>query len=158
MLVRERIEQTLDRAGWSGSELARRLGEHRNWVNYRLSGRTEIKADDLPRIAAALDCSPCDFFEPRPAPQETQGDLDRARFPSPNQVFGRTAPRDAIPREGEASEGDDPAAADFTPTPGQRVMQKVLERMRGWSDEDLAAFDQFVEFQRWQAAQREAER
>lgn len=62
MLVRERIEAVLGQKGWTGSELARRLGEHRNWVNYRLSGRTVIKADELSVIAAAMEIDPCELI------------------------------------------------------------------------------------------------
>ncbi len=67
--IRERFAELLERKRWNQSDLARELGEHRNWVNYRLTGRVDIKADELPRIAAALGVSPCAFFEEvQPAP------------------------------------------------------------------------------------------
>ncbi|MBI2317694.1 MAG: helix-turn-helix transcriptional regulator [Chloroflexi bacterium] len=48
----------------SASELARRLGEHRNWVIDRLTGRVQIKADEVPRFAKVLGVAPSAFFEP----------------------------------------------------------------------------------------------
>lgn len=62
MLIRERLGQLLEREGVNRSELARRLGEHRNWVNNRMSGLVEIKADELTRIAEALSIDPSEFF------------------------------------------------------------------------------------------------
>ncbi len=50
------------------AELSRRLGEKDDhWVSDRITKKTAIKADELPRIAAALGVSPCAFFEERPA-------------------------------------------------------------------------------------------
>jgi len=58
----------LDQKGWKPAQLALRLGEHRNWVYSRLDGETAIKADELPRIAEALDADPCDFFDRKQEP------------------------------------------------------------------------------------------
>ncbi len=65
--VRERLRDLLREKRWSQSELARRLGKHRVWVHYRVTGVTEIKADEIPVLAEALDVPPYAFFED-PAP------------------------------------------------------------------------------------------
>ncbi|MGE5619069.1 MAG: helix-turn-helix domain-containing protein [Sphingomonadaceae bacterium] len=62
-MIRERLSQLMEAKKWNQSDLARELGEHRNWVNKRITGQTEIKADEIPRLAAALGVSPCAFFE-----------------------------------------------------------------------------------------------
>lgn len=66
MGARERLAQLIQESGMTQSEIARRLspnGENPQWINNRLRGISQIKADDLPRIAAALRISPCRFFE-----------------------------------------------------------------------------------------------
>jgi transcriptional regulator with XRE-family HTH domain len=64
MQVRERLRELIaQKVGGNQSELARRIGEHPNWVNYRLTGTTAIKADELPRLAAGLGIDVCTFFE-----------------------------------------------------------------------------------------------
>lgn len=46
------------------AELSRRLGEKDDhWVSDRLIGKAHMKADELPRLAAALGVSPCEFFQ-----------------------------------------------------------------------------------------------
>ena len=70
MTVRDRFAQLLQESGVSQSEVGRRIGESPSWVNDRLKGRTQINADDLPRIAAALGVRPVDFFEGGPAAAE----------------------------------------------------------------------------------------
>jgi len=67
---RERLAELIAKSGLSQTEVARRMGESKNWVNNRLTGYVEIKADEIPRFAAALGVSPCAFFEevqPQPA-------------------------------------------------------------------------------------------
>src|SRR4051794_1172605 len=61
--VRERLRDLLREKHWSQSELARRLGKHRVWVHYRVTGVTEIKADEIPVLAEALGVPPYAFFE-----------------------------------------------------------------------------------------------
>jgi transcriptional regulator with XRE-family HTH domain len=61
--VRERLRDLLREKRWSQSELARRLGKHRVWVHYRVTGVTEIKADEIPILAEALGVPPYAFFE-----------------------------------------------------------------------------------------------
>jgi transcriptional regulator with XRE-family HTH domain len=73
-LVRERLRLLLRQKGWNQSELARRLGKHRTWVNYRLTGVTEIRADELPEIANALGVAPHLFFD-TPAGPPSDGTL-----------------------------------------------------------------------------------
>jgi transcriptional regulator with XRE-family HTH domain len=46
------------------AEIARRLGEDPTWVNSRVRGSTEVKGDDIPRLASALGVSARAFFEP----------------------------------------------------------------------------------------------
>lgn len=63
MESRKRLAGLLEKRRWSYSDLAKRLGEHPHWVRDRVTGRIQIKADELPRIAKALGVSPCAFFE-----------------------------------------------------------------------------------------------
>ncbi|HZT07919.1 MAG TPA: helix-turn-helix transcriptional regulator [Chloroflexota bacterium] len=65
VLVRDRLRELLREKHWSQSELARRLGKHRVWVHYRVTGVTEIKADEIPALAQALGVPPHAFFESR---------------------------------------------------------------------------------------------
>ncbi len=78
MLLRDRLQQLLDQKGWNQSDLARAIGEHRNWVNKRLTGQTDIKGEDIPRIAKAMGISPSAFFEEGPAPSLPTVTLDTA--------------------------------------------------------------------------------
>lgn len=96
MLVRERLKALIDeKCRGNQSELARRIGEHPNWVNWRVNGTTQIKADELPKIAEALGCSPCDFFEP-----------------SPNERMNQ-AMRDELARTRAVQAGPDPSATSL---------------------------------------------
>ncbi|MEW6048812.1 MAG: helix-turn-helix transcriptional regulator [Bacillota bacterium] len=80
MRAGEKLAQLIDAKGWSDAELARRLGEKRHWVTDRVTGRTAIKADEIPRIAAALGVSPCAFFEEvKPAPQVVRLETESAQ-------------------------------------------------------------------------------
>jgi transcriptional regulator with XRE-family HTH domain len=45
------------------AEIARRVGEDPTWVSSRVRGSTEIKGDDIPRLAAALGVSARAFFQ-----------------------------------------------------------------------------------------------
>lgn len=76
-------------AGISQSELARRLEppEAPTWVNNRMTGYSTIKADDIPRLARALNV-PCHrFFEDADCPEHdtvskrTTGPLLRSAEP-----------------------------------------------------------------------------
>src|SRR5581483_1240357 len=62
VLVRERLREILREKHWSQSELARRLGKHRVWVHYRVTGVTEVKADEIPLLAQALGVPAHAFF------------------------------------------------------------------------------------------------
>jgi transcriptional regulator with XRE-family HTH domain len=57
MRVAEEIRVAMARKRMNQSELARHIGVSVPWVNDRLNGLTEIKLNDLPRIAAALGVS-----------------------------------------------------------------------------------------------------
>ena len=54
MLVWQRLSQMVSDSGIPQAEIARRIGEHRNWVNNRVNGAVDLRADELPRFAAAL--------------------------------------------------------------------------------------------------------
>ncbi|MSQ23485.1 MAG: XRE family transcriptional regulator [Chloroflexi bacterium] len=70
--VRERLKELVERSGLKQAEIARRIGVDRNWVNQRITGAVKvIPADDLPLLALAIGCHPCDFFEDRPQARET---------------------------------------------------------------------------------------
>ncbi|MHB0870068.1 MAG: helix-turn-helix domain-containing protein [Chloroflexota bacterium] len=68
--MRDRLASLVEESGLSQAEIARRIGESASWVNHRLIGRTDIKADDIPKLASALGVSPCAFFEEGPAGAE----------------------------------------------------------------------------------------
>lgn len=65
--ARDRLAQLIAASGMSQAEVARRVGEHPTWVNNRLRGVADIKADDVPRLAAALGVPAAAFFE-EPSP------------------------------------------------------------------------------------------
>lgn len=46
--------------------LARKIDEHVDWVNTRIRGTVQIKADELPLLAKALNISPCSLLEDEP--------------------------------------------------------------------------------------------
>jgi transcriptional regulator with XRE-family HTH domain len=64
------------------AEIARRLGEDPTWVSSRVRGSTEIKGDDIPRLASALGVSARAFFEatPEESPVPTDSRLVRDRL------------------------------------------------------------------------------
>lgn len=59
MLTRERVKRIINERGMTQTTLARRMNEEVDWINTRLTGRVQIKADELPKIAAALRVSTC---------------------------------------------------------------------------------------------------
>lgn len=73
MSARQRLAEILGVVGMSQAELARRLGEHPNWVNNRVRGIVDLKADDIPRIAHVLGVRPTDFFEDPGPPRKAGG-------------------------------------------------------------------------------------
>ena len=70
MEIRERLATILKRKRWGGADLARELGEHRNWVNGRLAGTVAIKTEDIVRIAEALGMPLAELFESEQRPPE----------------------------------------------------------------------------------------
>lgn len=69
----------------SQAELARRVGEHVTWINNRLRGVADLKADDIPRIARALGVQPADFFED-PIPPLWSRAGEAAGCPDPAEI------------------------------------------------------------------------
>ncbi len=67
MGIREQLSQLVRESGMTKAEIARRIGEDPTWVNSRVRGSTEVKGDDIPRLASALGVSARAFFEPTPA-------------------------------------------------------------------------------------------
>lgn len=65
MSARTRLKQLIARSGLTQAEIARRLDEHSMWVSNRCRGHSEILADDIPRLADAMNISPIEFFEDR---------------------------------------------------------------------------------------------
>jgi transcriptional regulator with XRE-family HTH domain len=64
------------------AEIARRVGEDPTWVSSRVRGSTEIKGDDIPRLASALGVSARAFFQasPEESPVPTDSRLVRDRL------------------------------------------------------------------------------
>ncbi len=62
MGARERLVELIAESGMTQAEIARRMGEDPQWVNNRVVGDTAIKADEIPRFADAVGCSPSAFF------------------------------------------------------------------------------------------------
>lgn len=62
MLVRERLGELIRYSGMSQAEIGRRIGEDRQWVNNRVLGKAGLEADDLLRLAEALNIDPAEFF------------------------------------------------------------------------------------------------
>jgi transcriptional regulator with XRE-family HTH domain len=64
------------------AEIARRVGEDPTWVSSRVRGSTEIKGDDIPRLALALGVSARAFFQasPEESPVATDSRLVRDRL------------------------------------------------------------------------------
>lgn len=91
MLVRERIRQIIREKGLKQSAVSERLGEPEYWLSNRLTERTDIKADELPRIAQALGVTPCAFFEELAEAQPSRA------AESPERYGAREA--DAVARE-----------------------------------------------------------
>jgi transcriptional regulator with XRE-family HTH domain len=63
--VRERVRKLIEDRGMKQTAVARRMGEQQSWLNNRLTGYTEIKADEIERIADALRVSPCALVDDR---------------------------------------------------------------------------------------------
>lgn len=78
MPVRDRILQILEDRGIKQAAVARKMNEDYDWVNTRMRGIVQIKADELPQFAQALGVSACSLLgeidsqsrhEPRSAEQ-----------------------------------------------------------------------------------------
>ncbi len=75
------IKIELLKAGMSGRELGRRLGESQTWVSSRTSGRVPIDVNELQRIADALRVSVADLIPSRPAGTTRRDDDPNASLP-----------------------------------------------------------------------------
>jgi transcriptional regulator with XRE-family HTH domain len=64
--IREQLSQLVRESGMTRAEIARRVGEDPTWVSSRVRGSTEIKGDDIPRLASALGVSARAFFQASP--------------------------------------------------------------------------------------------
>lgn len=60
--VAAEVRAELGRQGHDKAWLARELGENEMWVGRRLRGVINFSADDVVRIARALDVSPAQFL------------------------------------------------------------------------------------------------
>ena len=56
-LLKDRLQEALDRKGWKAVDLVERTGVPKGAVSYYLAGRSKPKADRLYTIAKALDIS-----------------------------------------------------------------------------------------------------
>lgn len=73
MLVRERLARIINERGVNQATLARRLKEKTYWINDRLTGRVQIKADELEQIASALRIPACALVDDEALEQTLQG-------------------------------------------------------------------------------------
>jgi transcriptional regulator with XRE-family HTH domain len=84
METRAKLAEILRAKRWTQSDLAREIGERPHWVNDRVSGRIQIKADELPRLARALGV-PCHrFFEDADCPEARERELSSTIRPLRN--------------------------------------------------------------------------
>lgn len=51
------------KSGLSKKQVAARCGKNPQWLSDRLSGHSQLLADDIPLIANGLEISPCAFFD-----------------------------------------------------------------------------------------------
>lgn len=61
--VGDRLRELRLARGLSEAELGRRLAVRGPTISRYETGESQIRANDLPRLAEALNVSPCDFFE-----------------------------------------------------------------------------------------------
>lgn len=88
--TRERLVKLLRERGLSQAELARRVGEQRDWVNRRVTGRTEIAADDVPRLAEAMNVPVMEFFKEGGEEEEPLGSGVARRFVDAMEPYSAT--------------------------------------------------------------------
>lgn len=181
MKVRERLEALIRERGISQVRLARLMGEGENWVNNRIRGVTPIKADEIPRFAAALGVSPCAFFEEvKPAPTTVRLDnesierIGEAVSRRPVELAPESVERIAVelahrvaPATAEAvarklqqkAEQPEPALRPQVQERVERIVRrKVAEFARRWEDlteEEQAGFWEWLDQQREEQARQE---
>jgi transcriptional regulator with XRE-family HTH domain len=114
--VGKRVRQLRDQNHWSQDELCERITANGYPVlqpnlSQMERGLRGIDADALPSFAEALGCSPCDFFEDRPANQSRR--MNRLI----REEFGyETEP--------------EPPAAPYEPSLGDELGRDLLDVMR----------------------------
>jgi transcriptional regulator with XRE-family HTH domain len=87
--VRERVRKLIEDRGMKQIAVARRMGEQQSWLNNRLTGYTEIKADEIERIAEALRVSPCALVDDREMTRAIESSTHRRHAdPGPDQAEG----------------------------------------------------------------------
>lgn len=124
VLVRERLARILDERGVSQATLARRMKEEPYWLNNRLTGRTEIKADEVEQIAGALKISACALVD--------------------DEVLDRTLRGQGGQR---APETTAPPSASPTDIDAERLYRLYLQ-VWGDNPQDVEAYLEFLDWKR----------
>jgi len=115
MATRERLRELIHHSGLSQAAIARRLHVHPMWVSNRLTGHSAILADDLVRLAEALEVDPCELLP-------THSPLRSPVRPEP----GQGPPRSVRPEPGDA------------PRPNAMQEAEAVERMVEDYERELA--------------------
>lgn len=123
VMVRDRLVVLLRERGMSQAELARRIGEDKQFVNNRVTGVVAIKADELPRFARALGKSCTAFFDAADCPDlQEVPDIRQATMEDISRKESRPG----------AKPGKTMSAAD-------EIMRGLIRRQQRWSPEMRAA-------------------
>jgi|SRR5581483_1323637 len=136
METRDRLRAFIRSSGMSQAALARKLGEDPMWVSNRLRGHSQILADEVPMLAAALGVKACAFVD--------QEEFERALSPAYySKPLGEVEPRPIPSREDR--EAPEPPAR---PTGGQEVTALVPSEADLVARELVAGWDQLPERER----------
>ena len=133
MLTRDRLHTLLRRSGLSQAELARRLGVNPMWGHNRLTGHSAILADEITRLAAALEVDPRELLATPDAPLS-------ASTP-PEQGIAEPAPSVGAAPPHEPSASVDRMVAEY---------ERELGRARAGEPMDPEIERMFVEYLREQ--------
>lgn len=66
VLIHERIRGLIRSRGLKDVAVAQRVGEDKDWISNRLTGKVQLLAEELPLFAKALDVDPCVFLRDEP--------------------------------------------------------------------------------------------
>lgn len=124
MLVRERIARIIDERGPTQAALSRRLKEKPYWLNDRLTGRVQIKADELEQIAGALRVPACALVD--------DGELERTLQGTPSH---------------HAAERD-PALPGSPTDIGAERLYRLYRQVWGDNPQDVEAYLEFLDWKR----------